>query len=104
MSIDPRTPVVVGAGQTLRRPTTVDELVEPLDLMVEALERAAEDTGVGRALLEEAQSLRVVESLGWRTPDPGALVAGRLGITPAESVQSATGGNSPQMLVNDTAA
>src|SRR5687768_1461202 len=100
MPLDPRSPVIVGVGQVLRRPATAGELVEPLDLMAAALEVAAEDAGTGRSLLEKATSVRVVEALGWRTANPGAAVAERLKISPAESVQSATGGNSPQMLVN----
>lgn len=102
--MDPRTPVIVGVGQSLRRPARAEELVEPVDLMVAAALAAADDSGTGSRLLDRVESVQVVESLSWRTPDPGAVVAERLGISPRQSLQTATGGNSPQMLVNLTAA
>src|SRR5438105_3874140 len=103
VALDPRTPVIGGVAQTLRRPEP-QEATEPLDQMVEALELAAADSGSGRTLLERADSVRVVAVLSWRYTDPGALVAGRLGIQARQTVVTTTGGNSPQMLVNDTAA
>ena len=99
-----RTPVIVGVGQTQTKPASADEIVEALDLMVDAVRLAVDDSGSGDRLLKQTQSVRVVESLSWRTADPGALVAERLGISPTESILTATGGNSPQMLVNATAA
>ena len=103
MALDPRTPVIVGVAQTLRRPDP-EHASEPLDQMVEALELAAVDSGSGRTLLERADSVRVVAVLSWRYTDPGSLLAGRLGIEARETVVTTTGGNSPQMLLNDTAA
>src|SRR5207302_5019450 len=72
--------------------------------IVEALELAAADSGSGRTLVERADSVRVVAVLSWRYTDPGALVAERLGIQARQTAVTTTGGNSPQMLVNDTAA
>ena len=44
-------------------------------------------------------SVRVVRCLQWHVPDPGALVADRLGIAPRQSRASrAIGGNTPQAL------
>jgi acetyl-CoA C-acetyltransferase len=97
--------VVVGVAQTVRRPKdSVAGLPAPHQMMAEAVRLAADDSGAGSALLDRIQSLRTVESLSWRAPDPAGLVAGELGIEPAERVRSATGGNSPQMLLNDAAA
>jgi acetyl-CoA C-acetyltransferase len=103
MALDPRTPVIVGVAQTLRRPEPA-EATEPVTMMAEALEVAAADTGVGRTVLEKADSIRVNSVLSWRYSDPGALVAGQLGASPRETIVTTTGGNSPQMLLNDTAA
>ncbi|HUQ38937.1 MAG TPA: acetyl-CoA acetyltransferase, partial [Acidimicrobiales bacterium] len=96
--------VIVGVGQSLRRPTRAEEMAEPLDLMLEAARAAADDSGAGQGLLARIPSVRVVESMSWRTPDPGAVVGEKLGMTVVDSLQTATGGNSPQMLVNMTAA
>src|SRR5438067_10180670 len=102
MALDPRTPVIVGVAQTLRRPDPA-EATDPFDMMVEALRLAADDSGAGSALLERADSVRVAAVLSWRYTDPGAIVATRLGISPRETVVTTTGGNSPQMLLNDSA-
>ena len=117
MALDPRTPVVVGVGQVATPPDAgLDPTArpEPLALMTAALLAAAEDCdGVapggpapaGRALLGRADSIRVVASLGWPTPDPARLVAERLGFAagdePAELMVSSIGGNNPQALMHD---
>ncbi len=94
--------MIVGVAQTLRRPDPA-EATDPVDMMIDALRLAADDSG-GSGLLEKADSVRVAAVLSWRYTDPGAILASRLGISPKETVVTTTGGNSPQMLLNDTAA
>jgi acetyl-CoA C-acetyltransferase len=78
---------------------------EPLGLMVAALQAALEDAGGRRERLARSiGSLRVVRSLTWNVPDPGALVAARLSLSPKESLHSTIGGNTPQAMVADAAA
>ena len=103
MPLDPRTPVLVGVGQVTRHPESVADCPEPAALMAQAARAAGDDSGTGDWLLRRADSVQVVEimSLGYRNA-PLAL-AGRLGIAPRETVQSAVGGNSPQQLVNGAA-
>ena len=72
MSLDPRTPILVGVGQVNER----DGGIEPVDLMVRAARAAADDAGSAR-LLELVDSVRVVGLLSWRYRDPGALVGER---------------------------
>lgn len=105
MPPDPRLPVIVGVGQLVRHPEPADvpDLAEPVDMMAEAARRAAEDSGAGDALLRRVDSIRVVELLSWRYPNPGLLLAERLGASPRQAMLSRTGGNTPQALVNDTA-
>ena len=108
MAIDPRTPVIVGVGQSIHRPSTPPTLVEPLDLMVDALELAANDAvtggrGTARALLESIERLTSVVSFTWRTANPSLLVADRLGLAIDDLALSATGGAMPQKLVADAA-
>jgi acetyl-CoA C-acetyltransferase len=103
MAIDPRTPVVVGAGQTLRRLESAAGAAEPVDMMVDALRAAADDSGAGNRVLEKADSVRVVEALSWRYANPALLIAERVGASPRQLVKTSTGGNSPQMVVNDAA-
>jgi acetyl-CoA C-acetyltransferase len=116
MSLDPRTPVVVGVGQITVHPdrdADPSERPEPVELMTRALRAAAEDVdGVraggtapaGTALLSRADSLRVVLPLGWRSVNPPLLVAQRLGFSddaPRELMVTAIGGNNPQALMHD---
>jgi acetyl-CoA C-acetyltransferase len=102
--------VLVGVGQVLERPdrdVPVTDRPEPVTLMARALEAAAADCGpgqVGRRLLEQAGSLRVMTPLSWEYADPSSLVAAAVGIAPAERAVSAIGGNSPQTIAATTAA
>ncbi len=102
MPLDPRTPVIVGAGQLTRRPTDVADCPEPIALMEEAARRAGSDSGAEK-LLRLADSVQVVASLSHLYPNAPAELARRLGAEPAETVQSSVGGNGPQQLVNEAA-
>lgn len=112
MALDPRTPVLVGAGQVTNRPEPDVALVdrpEPLELMAAALQAAAHDAAGAPAgaapaaerLLRRADALAVVASFGWRPPNPPLAVARRLGIDPPSCLMlSTTGGNMPQSLLD----
>ena len=101
--LDPRTPVLVGAGQVSQRVDRGAEVLEPVDLMVEALRRAEADAGA-TGLLARADSVRVSRLLSWRYLDPGALVGERVGASLRQTVYTVMGGNYVQTLVNLTAA
>lgn len=95
-SIDPRTPVLVGVGQHLNR----DEPGrEPVDLMVEAVRLAVEDTGAN-GVLPAVDTIAVVPTFSWRYRDPGRLVAERSGAGEVRTWYATVGGNTPQLLVN----
>jgi acetyl-CoA C-acetyltransferase len=91
--IDPRTPVLVGYGQVNQRES--DPSVEPIDLMERAARIAADPR-----VLEAVDSVRIVNLLSWRYPNPGLLLAQRIRAPHAESRYSPIGGNVPQSLVN----
>ena len=109
VSLDPRTPVLVGAGQVNSRPRASEPISsrpEPVELMVRALEEAASDcggSGAGRRLLERADTLRILPPLAWKYTNPGLLVAERLGISPRETALASIGGNGPQSIASRTA-
>ena len=104
MPLDPRTPVIVGAGQMLRKLESAVSASEPVDMMVAAARAAAADSGSGDALLARADSVRTVELLSWRYENAALLLAERLGASPRQTMKAVTGGNSPQALVNDASA
>jgi acetyl-CoA C-acetyltransferase len=97
-----RTPAVAGYGEIVQHDIAGPELLSALDLAVEAARRAGADAG-GR-LLERVELVAAVMSISLRHPDPGRLVADRLGLTGARTLQSRIGGNLPQYLLNDLGA
>ena len=58
MTLDPRTPVLVGCAQITQRVEDLDAALEPLALMEAAARAAADDAG-GPALLDHVDSIRV---------------------------------------------
>ena len=97
MSIDPRTPVIVGVGQVTQKLEDPSAGSEPIDLLAEAGRTALADSG-GRNLTVD--TIAVAAIISWRYPDPAALLGRRLGIEPRTTIHSTTGGNSPQMILN----
>jgi acetyl-CoA C-acetyltransferase len=69
--------------------------------MVEALERAAKDSGA-TAMLENIDELVAVSSFTWHTNDPALLVAERLGLD-VTTKRLSVGGNTPQKFVHASA-
>ena len=105
MPLDPRTPVLVGGGQLSNRVDEGADALEPVDLIVAAARRAADDTGAAdpAKVLAALDSVRVVHLLSWHQRDPGRLVADRVGATDLRHAMYTTpGGNTPQALVNRT--
>jgi len=75
VSLDPRTPVLVGAGSvTVPRS---ESALEPIDLMATALEQAALDAGTTE-LLKRLDVVMVPRGM-WRYPDPARVLSDRFG-------------------------
>ena len=104
MALDPRTPVLIGVGQVVQRAKGLDDARDPIALMVQAAHAAAADAGL--AGVPRPDAIRVVNLLSWRYRDPAVFVADDLGFTGAvrELAYTTGGGNTPQMLLNLTAA
>lgn len=90
--MDPRTPVLVGAGQVNQHD---DAQIEPVDLMAAAAREAADPR-----VLQAVDAIRVVNLLSWRYRDPGLLLGQRIGAPNASTYYTGVGGNTPQSLVN----
>jgi acetyl-CoA C-acetyltransferase len=93
MTLDPRTPVIVGVGQINQRDESPE--VQPVDLMAAAAREAADPR-----VLQAIDSIRVINLLSWRYRDPGLLLGERIGAKEATTRYSGIGGNTPQSLVN----
>lgn len=93
MTLDPRTPVLVGFGQVNQREENPAR--EPVDLMAAAARHAGDSR-----VLAAIDSVRIVNLLSWRYRDPGLLLAERIGAANAATRYTGIGGNVPQSLVN----
>ena len=98
MTIDPRTPVLIGTGQVVQHAQGIQDAKDPVGMMVEAIQLATTDAGL--ASVPQPDSIRVVNLLSWRYGNPAHFIAQDLGLTPRELGLSAMGGNTPQTLVN----
>jgi acetyl-CoA C-acetyltransferase len=100
MAPGPRTPVIVGVGQWSNRVDRGEPAVEPVDMMAEALRRAATDSGATTDPLVGADAVRVLSVFSRRYRNAARLVARRIGADPADEALSPIGGNEPQALVS----
>src|SRR3954470_12259205 len=98
---DDRIPVIVGVGEIADRPAELTAGLEPLALLEAAVRRAAEDAGP--RLLDEIDSLDIVNFLSWRYRDPEQLLAARLGINPPHCFYGPVGGESPIRYLHEAA-
>lgn len=101
MAIDPRTPILIGAGQIAQHVADVHDAKDPVGLMVDAIRAAAVDAGLGG--VPDADAIAVVALLSWRYGDPAFLIGQQLGLSTTRTILTTHGGNSPQTLVNKTA-
>ncbi|KAK6414530.1 hypothetical protein LTR81_011719 [Elasticomyces elasticus] len=107
MSTQRRVPIIIGVADVVNRSRKVEDAVEPLQLMLEAIRKAIIDTGLPRSdiasLQQQIDSLDVVRSWTWPYPDLPGLLAERLSIKPNHSHISDHGGNQPGLLFDEAA-
>jgi acetyl-CoA C-acetyltransferase len=89
------TPVVIGVGQVANKDD--DLVVTPLELIADAIRRAADDSGA--AVLDHVDGLFL--SPPWNDGSPGAVeaLAAALGLAPGERRTGTFSGSMPQELV-----
>jgi acetyl-CoA C-acetyltransferase len=116
-SINPRTPILVGCGQFTQRTARegrITESLSPIAMLEKASRMALADTGAGEALTQALDTVAVVRFTADSPGDQGRLpkrmfrnpplsLANALGTKPRRAFYTATGGNTPQWLVNRTA-
>ncbi|TWU70896.1 hypothetical protein ED733_001697 [Metarhizium rileyi] len=103
----PAIPIIVGVGDLRNKSSKVEDAVEPARLMVSAIRRAVEDTGLDQearqSLLSQVDSLRVVPTWTWAYNDLPAAISEHLGIMPAHRVLGEHGGNQPALQCDEAA-
>ena len=100
--INPNTPVIIGVAQIEQRVTEPLLGQEPIDMMVDAVRKAAVDSGGHSGLLAAVESVRVIRGV-WRYKHPAGYVAAKIGAPNAETAGSPYGGNMVQSVVNQSA-
>lgn len=100
-------PVVVGVGDIKNKSTKIEDALEPMQLMLQAIQLALQDTtlssSVARKLQSKIDSVSVVATWTWNYPDLPGLLGEKLGITPQHKVLSHHGGDSPAKLFDEAA-
>ena len=115
--IDPRTPILVGGGQFTQRTAREGKLGEslsPIAMLAKAARLALADSGAADTVARAIDTVAVVRFTADSPGDQGRLpkrmfrnppvsLARHLDLAPRRALYTATGGNTPQWLVNRTA-
>jgi acetyl-CoA acetyltransferase len=101
------TPIVVGVGDIKNRSLKVEDAIEPLQLMFQAILKAIQDTNLSSSAAKELQSkidsVGVVNTWTWIYPDLPGLISEKLDVKPKYQVLSHHGGDSPAKLFDEAA-
>lgn len=98
MTLDPRTPVLIGQAQISQHQDDLSVALGPTQLMAQAVRSAISDAGL--TALGRIDQLLVLRSLSTREQNPGRSVARELGLDVALTGLTPHGGNLPQSLLN----
>ena len=104
MSMNDNTPILIGGGQYTQKDVDPAQAKEPLLMMAECARRAAADAGADDRLLAQLDHVAVVNIFGWHYSNPPRALAEQVGAHPRGEVYTTLGGNTPQFVVNETAA
>ena len=115
MPVNPRTPVLIGVGQTVNHwdGKGAAAAPSPVGLCVDAARAAIADTGAPQAVISSVDVIAVVRTNldsvpgthlpSERCENPPATVASQLGLNVRRAIYSMVGGDQPQALVNEFA-
>ncbi|KAH7411347.1 hypothetical protein BKA64DRAFT_663253 [Cadophora sp. MPI-SDFR-AT-0126] len=100
-------PIVVGVGDIKNRSPKVEDAIEPMELMLQAIQAAITDTGLSSSAAKEFQasidSVAVVNTWSWNYSDLPGLISENLGIEPKYKGLSHHGGDSPAKFFDEAA-
>ncbi|TVY85952.1 hypothetical protein LAWI1_G006898, partial [Lachnellula willkommii] len=107
MAVGSPVPIVVGVGDIKNRSQKVEDAIEPMQLMLQAILKAIQDTGLPEAKAKTLQSaidsVSVVATWTWNYHDLPGLLSENLGVKPGYKVLSGQSGNSPVKLFDEAA-
>lgn len=97
------TPIIVGVGEVRNKETHSSHAIEPVDLILQAIQRAFTDASLSKIESARADSISVVPPWTWAYPDLPALLAERLQVQPSHLRIGDHGGNQPALLCDEAA-
>ena len=103
----PAVPIIIGVGDVVNRSRKVEDAIEPLELMIRAIDKALDDSGLSQStkssLQSQVDSLDVVRTWTWPYPDLPGLISKRIGAKPKRQHYTDHGGNQPAYLLDEAA-
>lgn len=103
MDVPADTPIIIGVGEVKNTSTDPDHAIEPLGLMLKAIQNAAQDASISESSLAATDSISVVPTWTWSYPDLPGLIAQELGIKPSHLTSGYHGGNQPALQCDEAA-
>lgn len=100
---DAQRPIFVAAAQLIQRDVEPAEALSPVAMLAQTARDAAEAAGAGARLLEQADTVGVVDIIGWRGANPSRAWAEAIGAKPKRELLTAVGGEIPLRMVNHVA-
>lgn len=105
MTIDHTLPVIIGVGDIKNKSNAIEDAIEPMQLMLQAILGAINDIDVApskaRQLQSSIDSIDVVATWTWPYHDLSGLLAEGLGVQPTHKHYSMHGGHQPMKLVDE---
>lgn len=100
-------PIIVGVGDCVNRSVEIKDAREPADLILNAIENALRDTGLGdqdlSKLQEKIDGVSIVRTWTWPYDDLPGLLSSKLGVTPKHKEYTDHGGDKPAKLFDQAA-
>ncbi|KAI7759141.1 hypothetical protein LZL87_013346 [Fusarium oxysporum] len=102
MSLPPHAPIIIGVGEIRQKNFSLENTLEPAELILSAIRDAAKDTTVD--VIDHVDSVSVVPPWSWTYDDLPKLLAQKLGVQPSHIELSSHGGHTPALLCDAAAA
>ncbi|KAJ5963886.1 Thiolase [Penicillium vulpinum] len=98
------TPVVIGVGDIKNNSLKPEHAYEPLELMLQSINAAIDDSSAARTkILSAIDSIDVIANWTWPYPNVADLLAEKLGVKLVHKHESGHGGNAPAKLFDEAA-
>ena len=107
MAVDHIIPVIIGVSDVKNKSNAVEDAIEPMQLMLQAILSAINDIDIASSQTKQLQSnidsIDVVATWTWPYHDLPGLLAKVLGVQPTHKHYSKHGGHHPMKLVDEAA-